>query len=109
MFGSPTVAGLAELVAGEGDVRDVLPPLVAGEGDGLSPASYAQRRLWLLSQLDGDSAAYNVPMVVRLADGGLDLAALEAALGDVVERHAPLRTVFETVDGEPHQRILPPE
>ncbi|WP_432114743.1 amino acid adenylation domain-containing protein [Streptomyces sp. S1] len=109
VFGSPTVAGLAELVAGGGDAQGALPPLVAGEGDGLSPASYAQRRLWLLSQLEGDSAAYNVPMVVRLESGGLDLAALEAALGDVVERHAPLRTVFETVDGEPHQRILPPE
>ncbi|WP_343308394.1 condensation domain-containing protein, partial [Streptomyces sp. SID5770] len=111
VFGSPTVAGLAELVGDGGDVRNALPPLVAGEGDGDGPppASYAQRRLWLLAGLDGDSAAYNVPMVVRLAGGGLDPAALEEALGDVVERHAPLRTVFETVDGEPHQRILPPE
>ncbi|MFE5513392.1 amino acid adenylation domain-containing protein [Streptomyces sp. NPDC056529] len=109
VFERPTVAGLAELVASEGGVRAVLPPLVAGEWDGPPPASYAQRRLWLLAQLDGDSAAYNVPMVVRLEDGGLDLVALEAALGDVVGRHAPLRTLFETVDGEPRQRILPPE
>ncbi|MFE8936383.1 amino acid adenylation domain-containing protein [Streptomyces sp. NPDC007872] len=112
VFGSPTPARLAELVAAEEGVRDVLLPLVAGEGekgDGLPPASFAQRRLWLLSQLDGDSAAYNVPMVVRFEGGGLDPAALEAALGDVVERHAPLRTVFEGVDGEPRQRILPPE
>ncbi|MYV64957.1 non-ribosomal peptide synthetase, partial [Streptomyces sp. SID2131] len=113
VFENPTPARLAELVAGAQGVRDVLPPLVAGEGtDGngaLPPASYAQRRLWLLAGMDGDSAAYNVPTVVRLEDGGLDVGALEAALGDVVERHAPLRTVFEGVDGEPRQRILPPD
>ncbi|MER5209004.1 condensation domain-containing protein, partial [Streptomyces sp. NPDC002825] len=108
VFGRPTVAGLAELVAGQGDGH-ALPPLVAGEGAGdLVPASFAQRRLWLLSELEGDSAAYNVPMVVR-CEGGLDLEALESALSDVVERHAPLRTVFESVEGEPHQRVLPPE
>ncbi|WP_037676651.1 condensation domain-containing protein, partial [Streptomyces globisporus] len=40
---------------------------------------------------------------------GLDVGALEWALSDVVERHAPLRTVFESVEGEPRQRVLPPE
>ncbi|MFH8621749.1 amino acid adenylation domain-containing protein [Streptomyces vietnamensis] len=108
VFGRPTVAGLAELVAGRG-AGEALPPLVAGEGTGEPvPASFAQRRLWLLAQLEGDSAAYNVPMVVR-CEGGLDLGALESALSDVVERHAPLRTVFESVKGEPRQRVLPPE
>ncbi|UZX26397.1 non-ribosomal peptide synthetase [Streptomyces tanashiensis] len=108
VFGRPTVAGLAELVAGGGE-GEALPPLVVGEGAGeLVPASFAQRRLWLLAQLEADSAAYNVPMVVR-CEGGLDVQALESALSDVVERHAPLRTVFESVDGEPRQRILPPE
>ncbi|MFF0428845.1 amino acid adenylation domain-containing protein [Streptomyces sp. NPDC004520] len=108
VFTRPTVAGLAELVAGQGE-GEALPPLVAGEGAGdLAPASFAQRRLWLLSELEGDSAAYNVPMVVR-CEGGLDLGALESALSDVVERHAPLRTVFEPVEGEPRQRVLPLE
>ncbi|MCZ0978346.1 condensation domain-containing protein [Streptomyces diastatochromogenes] len=47
-------------------------------------------------------------MAVRLRTAP-DCAALESALSDVVERHAPLRTLFETVESEPHQRVLPPE
>ncbi|MBY8820637.1 condensation domain-containing protein, partial [Streptomyces cinereoruber] len=111
VFERPTVAGLAALIAEQGGTGAVLPPLVAGEAEvesGLPPASFAQRRLWLLSQLDGGSAAYNVPMVVRL-EHGIDADALESALGAVVGRHAPLRTLLEAVDGEPRQRVLPPE
>ncbi|MFF5428457.1 MULTISPECIES: condensation domain-containing protein, partial [unclassified Streptomyces] len=107
VFGRPTVAGLAELISAQGGERTALPPLVPGEGDGRLPqASFGQRRLWLLSQLDGGSAAYNVPMTVRV-DDGLDAGALASALNAVVTRHAPLRTLYETVDGEPRQRILP--
>ncbi|MFF0483819.1 amino acid adenylation domain-containing protein [Streptomyces sp. NPDC004435] len=111
VFERPTVAGLAELIAEQGGAGAVLPPPVAGEAaveGGLPPASFAQRRLWLLAQLDGGSAAYNVPMVVRL-DAGVDVGALEAALTAVVGKHAPLRTLLEAVDGEPRQRVLPPE
>ncbi|MCZ0978347.1 amino acid adenylation domain-containing protein [Streptomyces diastatochromogenes] len=54
VFGHPTVARLAELLGEQrGSVRAV-PPLVAGEGAGdTAPASFAQRRLWLLAQLEG--------------------------------------------------------
>ncbi|WP_329382318.1 amino acid adenylation domain-containing protein [Streptomyces sp. NBC_01351] len=69
------------------------------------PVSYAQRGLWFLNRLDPTSAAYNVPVLVRL-DGPLDAPALEAALADVRERHEPLRTVLGERDGEPCQRVL---
>ncbi|WP_051707174.1 MULTISPECIES: non-ribosomal peptide synthase/polyketide synthase [unclassified Streptomyces] len=71
------------------------------------PLSPAQHRLWLLHQVEGASAAYHLPAAWRLT-GDLDRAALEAALNDVVARHAPLRTVFPAADGVPYQHVLDP-
>ncbi|MDY0815146.1 non-ribosomal peptide synthetase [Kitasatospora purpeofusca] len=71
------------------------------------PVSYAQQRLWLIDQIEGPTALYNLPFAVRLR-GALDLDALRAATADVVARHEALRTVFP-VDGQgvPVQHILP--
>ncbi|GAA1985292.1 amino acid adenylation domain-containing protein [Catenulispora subtropica] len=71
------------------------------------PLSYAQRRTWFLHQLEGGSETWNMTAAFRLT-GALDRDALTAALGDVVERHEILRTVYVTDDdGEPGARILP--
>ncbi|MFG3101441.1 amino acid adenylation domain-containing protein [Streptomyces sp. NPDC048182] len=69
------------------------------------PVSYAQRRLWFLSQVEGAGATYNLPWATRLS-GRIDPGALRDALRDLVVRHEALRTVFEEVDGVPHQRVL---
>ncbi|PZT77559.1 MULTISPECIES: non-ribosomal peptide synthetase [unclassified Streptomyces] len=77
-------------------------PLPAGDR---VPLSHAQRRLWLLDQLDGPSCAYNMPIVLEL-DGIPDRTALAAAVHDLVERHEVLRTVFLAPEDEPYQHVL---
>ncbi|MER7949371.1 amino acid adenylation domain-containing protein [Streptomyces sp. NPDC096079] len=70
------------------------------------PLSYAQRRLWFIDTLEGPSASYNIPLVLRPAEP-LDAGALAEALTDLSDRHEVLRTRYRTVDGDPHQEILP--
>ncbi|WP_069817426.1 non-ribosomal peptide synthetase [Streptomyces sp. TP-A0874] len=103
LFETPTVAGLAVLVGGEEDTgRRALARM---ERPAEIPLSPAQRRLWFLGRFEERSGTYNLPLAVRLT-GTLDITALEAALGDVVERHESLRTVFPDVDGRPRQQVL---
>src|ERR1700729_480366 len=69
-------------------------------------ASFGQRRLWMLAQLDGASRAYHLPLALR-ATGQLDRVALSRALDRIIARHEALRTTFTFVDGELLQSIGP--
>ncbi|MER5337925.1 amino acid adenylation domain-containing protein [Micromonospora sp. NPDC002717] len=71
-----------------------------------APLAAAQRGMWFLEQMYPARTSYHEPKAIRL-DGALDVTALRWALRKVVERHAPLRTVFREVDGEPQQVVLP--
>ncbi|CRK52520.1 Non-ribosomal peptide synthetase [Rhodococcus sp. RD6.2] len=105
LFEAPTVAGLAGRAALAPRAAD-MPDLVAGERPERIPLSPAQSRMWFLNRFDSKSAAYNIPLALRLS-GALDVAALERALYDVLERHEVLRTVYPDSDGGPVQVVLP--
>src|SRR5262249_31433810 len=57
------------------------------------PLSFNQQRLWVLDRLHPGSAAYNLPVALRL-EGPLQVEILARALARLVERQASLRTVF---------------
>ncbi|MBF6484426.1 amino acid adenylation domain-containing protein, partial [Nocardia otitidiscaviarum] len=107
IFTASTVAGLAaqlEPLVGAGG----RPALESQPRPDRIPLSLAQQRMWFLNQFDTASAANNIPFAIRLT-GALDIAALRAAIGDLVRRHETLRTVYPAVDGTGYQVVLPAE
>ncbi|MCK2220946.1 condensation domain-containing protein [Actinomadura sp. ATCC 31491] len=105
VFDAPTVAGLAAALTPD---RPGGPPALRPRPRGERvPLSSAQHRLWFLHTLDGPSAAYNVPLAVRLR-GPLSAGALREAVADVVTRHEALRTTIGEDERGPYQRVLDP-
>ncbi len=59
------------------------------------PVTASQHRLWMLSQLEGGTDAYNITGALRLK-GILDIEKFEKAFRFVINRHEILRTYFDT-------------
>ncbi|MEO3790806.1 amino acid adenylation domain-containing protein [Nonomuraea sp. B10E15] len=89
-----------KLLADRVRAAQAAPSSVIPRHDGQEPAptSFAQERLWLIDQLQGQDHTYNVYHAFRVA-GPLDRAALRRALDGLLERHEALRTTF--APGEP--------
>ncbi|MBF0288100.1 MAG: amino acid adenylation domain-containing protein [SAR324 cluster bacterium] len=66
--------------------------------------SHAQRRLWILEQMQEESTAYNMQGSIIL-EGNLNVPAFQKAFQSIVQRHESLRTTFISIEGEPKQTI----
>ncbi|MDH6605021.1 nonribosomal peptide synthetase DhbF [Streptomyces sp. SAI-208] len=107
LFEAPTPAALAERLAAGTQGTPPRPVLGAAARPQRVPLSFAQERMWFLNRLDEGAATYHIPLIVPVG-AGLDPDALQAALGDLADRHESLRTVIAEQDGTAFQRILPP-
>ncbi|WP_051240371.1 non-ribosomal peptide synthetase [Paenibacillus alvei] len=102
VFQAPTLEQLAQAVMGmEQQLYASIEPV---EVRAYYPVSSAQKRLYILNQLEGAAISYNMPGIYAV-EGPLDAARLEQAFRELVARHESLRTSFEMVDGEPVQRV----
>jgi amino acid adenylation domain-containing protein len=70
------------------------------------PATAAQKRLYILGQLEGAETSYNISGATRI-EGKLDPDRLAKAFKELVRRHEAFRTTFAFINGELVQRIQP--
>ncbi|MCC3380887.1 non-ribosomal peptide synthetase, partial [Paenibacillus farraposensis] len=104
VFQAPTIEQMAQLLDGREHIDYASIPNV--EGQAYYPVSSAQKRLYLLSQLEGGETSYNMPGVL-MVEGSLDRSRAEEAFRQLIRRHETLRTSFDVVNGEPVQRVQP--
>jgi amino acid adenylation domain-containing protein/non-ribosomal peptide synthase protein (TIGR01720 family) len=108
LFELPTVSELAKEIqtAINAEKKLEVPPIKRIARSQELPLSFAQQRLWFLSEFEPDSPFYNIPAAVRL-EGHLNLAALEQSFNEILRRHEVLRTNFRTVEGQAVAVITP--
>ncbi|HEY5906539.1 MAG TPA: amino acid adenylation domain-containing protein, partial [Vicinamibacteria bacterium] len=106
LFEHPVLADFA--LALESATHSERLPITRVERSVPLPLSFAQQRLWFLTQMEGAGEAYHIPFALHLR-GRLDTGALRRALDRILARHEALRTTFALIDGVPLQQIAPAE
>ncbi|RUT36533.1 amino acid adenylation domain-containing protein [Paenibacillus zeisoli] len=84
---------------------DELRLVPAKQADGY-PLTPSQQRVYIQEQMEHIQTSHHAPFCVKV-EGELDAARVEKVINQIVERHEAFRTVFDFVDGEPMQRVLP--
>nr|WP_283256376.1 non-ribosomal peptide synthetase [Photorhabdus aballayi] len=109
LFESPSLIAFAEAIRAQLNKQgSVLPAIMPISREGELPLSFAQQRLWFLSQLEGVSETYHIPMALHLR-GQLNISVLQQTLDTLFSRHEALRSIFISVDGQPQVKLLSAE
>jgi len=102
VFRTPILSDLAKFI--KEMKKDMPAALPLAELKEYYRLSSAQKRLYLLQQMETESTAYNLPLPVVL-DGQLDKERLDNTFRRLIIRHESFRTSFELIKEEPYQRI----
>ena len=95
VFEHPTLEALAKVIAGQ--VKSAYEAIEPAKEQLHYPVSSAQKRMYVLSQMEDVGTSYNMPAVLQL-EGGLDQERLSEAMNGLIARHESLRTSFELVE-----------
>jgi len=96
IFLYPTVAELYDLIRQRERIADNA--ILSQPHKEYYDLSYAQKRLWLIYQLEPDNPAFNLPTRITLYDH-VDETHVRKALEKLVNRHESFRTYFKSLKG----------
>jgi amino acid adenylation domain-containing protein len=102
VFRTPTIRGLARYI--KDSVEEVFISIQPTEEKEHYILSSAQKRMFILNQVEENSITYNIPIIAVL-EGTIYLDSLGAALNGLIRRQEILRTSFHTILQEPRQRV----
>jgi surfactin family lipopeptide synthetase A/fengycin family lipopeptide synthetase D len=102
IFASPTIEELARVIKNtEENVYEEIPVAPWKE---YYDASHAQKRLWVLDQLEENQVAYNMSGA-KVLKGAVDRPALEKTFRTLLQQHEILRTTFILAGEELKQKV----
>lgn len=101
-FANPTINGILESINNKEKIEYI--EIVNLEKKEYYPMSPAQKRLYLLQQMELNSLAYNMPYFIPL-NPEISKDDIEDIFKRLIERHESLRTSFVTIREEAVQRI----
>ena len=106
LFQYPTVKLLAEFIYSQSvnENHTLFSAITPVANSAYYEVSHAQKRLWILDQIQGGTPAYNMPGAFCF-DGRLNKKCIEQSLAVIIERHEILRTTFKVIDGEVKQIV----
>lgn len=103
IFEYPTIEKLSQFA--EKAINGGFEPIPAVEQNKYYPMSSAQKRMYMIYQMDETGLSYNMPFIMKVNGGQLDFGRLEHAFSELLRRHEILRTVFKMIRGNLVQEI----
>ncbi|HLP59694.1 MAG TPA: amino acid adenylation domain-containing protein [Candidatus Deferrimicrobium sp.] len=102
IFKRSTIRGLAEYISGK--VEEPYESIRPVEKKEYYELSSTQKRLYFLRQLESDTVAYNIQVMIPLSED-VRIGKLEEVFKKLIKRHESLRTSFHMVNDAPVQVV----